>query len=243
MSEYQSSKVDTAAAAMAQLLRNRVLNRKNAPEILIAYENSFAIQEIVRKQCEALECHVIHDRTGVYLVPDLENTFLGYNPSSLVQAILGTGKTVEDLNIPLVIVFVLLHQLFDGGSGNVQIRESIWVNDLVRVVDDEIKQFASVATPEIEEEDNIPYKAISQEWCKCPWGDDTPSTGTKCGLVRKTLIFLKTQELITLTDNKKRVYPSDRLKALMAQEVLQQERFQLLLTRLSGGNEQREEVS
>lgn len=207
------------------LLENGQLDRDGNSDLFIEYLNS-EVQEVLSEFEEEMECKIIKINNTIYLLPNYDNSLLGFKNKDYREWI-GSNARLSDVFLSYYIKMFMLNSFYGGKNKNPKQREFI---RLMTLIDELDQRFDAILTNnqadmiDKEEELSINLISIAEVWKQKIVHEENKRT-TKYGTVLRICVLLEQEKLIRLMEDKKEIRTTKKLDDLMTYYFLNDSRI------------------
>ena len=207
------------------LLSQGELTAKDDKELFMYYSD-IKIREIIEAIEEESSVSVRKYDDTIYLIPDVDNEFLGYKRWELKKEIFPRGDMKNiDLFLAMYIMLQLTSEFYSGKGSNVKIRDLIQLGELDEKISERLELFSSTEDKSVGEETGLVMTDISKYWLTLTNEDDAASFRTRRWYIAQVMNFLKKQNLISIQDETV-IIPTSKFNRLAANYFLNYERLE-----------------
>lgn len=221
---FNSEEIKKAANIFSWLLNNGELTTKNNKELYDEYldENTQKILDIL---ANAHNATIAKLESYIYLIPNTDNTDMGYTRLELKKAIIGRSEVKnEEFYLATYMIFVLFNEFYNGQGAYLKTRMSIDISEFESVITARLNKYENKIYEQIEEETKIPISVIANYWKGLLLEDNNKSTRTKYWYINRIVEFLQKEKLINLL-NKTEIYPTNKMDMIVTYKLLDIERL------------------
>lgn len=232
---YEFEQVRTSQEIFAYLLEHHELREQDQPQLYRAFAEDEAVQNLVRSQGSASECDVERYGDVIYLIPGLQNRFLGYSRSQLKKELCRSTATDRDYYLVQFSILVLLLEFYDGQGSSSKTRDYIRVGELQNSITAHLQE--GRAREETEEAGGT-FTQMTEAY-EALRSDDrgTRQKTTKEGFIHHILRFLQAQGLIEYIEQDEMIKTTRKLDHFMDWNLLNKANYQRVLDVLGVQNE------
>ncbi len=219
------SRVKTAIQLFRILLERGQLDREEHSDLFIEYLNA-EVQEILSEFEEEMECRVIKINNTIYLLPNFDNSLLGFKNKDFREW-MGANPRLSDVYLSYYITMFLLFKFYGGKNKNPKQREFIRMMTLIDELDQRFEVILNKNREETaarEEGLSINLISIAEVWKQKITHEDNKRT-TKYGTVLRICTLLEQEKLIRLMEDKKEIRTTKKLDDLMTYYFLNDSRI------------------
>lgn len=191
------------------------------PDLMARLENMAA----------AFHCRLIIRPGILYMVPEQDNTFLGYSKAMLKAELLNSTQSDVHYYLMMFALLVLLDAFYSTDYGGGVLRDFLllgdWMNRTEKALNQGVKHDLKSG--------NIPYAQMQDTYNNLlSEMDHTRKRGTKVQLFRTLLKFLEKQNLAVYLEEQSQIYLTEKMHALMDSVLRDEEQLNLLKVIESG---------
>lgn len=216
-------------------------------ELYRAYVENEDIMNLVKSQAEEADCRIERYGTTIYLMPDIDNKYLGFTKSDLKKAICKPNATDRDYYLSQFVILTLLAEFYDGQGSTSKSRDFLKLGELQNIVS---KQLKAGLEMELEKEDKdldafselyenvLDYKSMSEAYEALKSVEaGSRSKYTKEGFVSIICEFLDKQGLITFIPEDEMIKTTPKLDNIMEYKLLSKDNYVRIMEALGVPNE------
>lgn len=171
---------------------------------------------------EELDFTLVEVPHTVYLVPEMDNSFLGLTLGDLRKGI-GSAARTADAFLQCFILMVILYLFFGGRNTDPLRTPFLQIKDIVSELDKRFSVPEEQAAPVWQEEMEINFTQVAQIWNNLSVREDSRRASRE-ETALKACRTLEKQKLIGFYENGTEIRPTTRLKDLMTHYYLSDER-------------------
>ncbi len=219
------SSVKTALKIFKILLEKGQLDRSEYSDLFIEYLNS-EVLDILSEMEEEMECRIIKIGNTIYLLPNYDNSLLGFRNKDFREWI-GSNARLSDVYLSYYITMFILYKFYGGKNKNPKQREFIRIMSLIDELDERFNSIINSDMEEVEaveEELSINLLSIAELWDTKITHDEKKRT-TKYGTVLRICSLLEQENLLRLMDDKKEIRTTKKLDDIMTHYFLNDSRI------------------
>ena len=108
-------------------------------ELYRAYVENEEVLHLVKSQAEIAECRVERYGSTIYLMPEIDNKYLGFTKADLKKAICKPNATDRDYYLSQFVILTLLAEFFDGQGSMAKSREFLKLGELQNTVSERLR--------------------------------------------------------------------------------------------------------
>lgn len=225
---YNLEEIEASQAIFYQLLHKRELKEKDNRELYLKYCQSKEVCFLVTNQAKAADCSVSRYGDTIYLIPNDENTFLGYSKAELKKILCHAKAKDIDYHLSQFVILTLLVELYDSQGQSSASAGYIKVGKLFDCVVKRLEEGAKLQE-EKEENPEIPYEVAYREMLNAFQAlkskEGSAERTTKEGFVSEILKFLEQQKLIAFIKADDEIKPTPKLTHYMDGNLLNTNNF------------------
>ncbi len=244
---YETESITYSQRIFYYLLCHGSLSDSDAgvKELYRAYVEQEEVMNLVKNQAEIAECKVERYGSTIYLMPDIDNKYLGFTKADLKKEICKSGATDKDYYLSQFVILTLLVEFYDGQGSRSKSREFLKLGELQNIVSDRLK--AGLAM-ELEREESdiysqlyenvLDYKSMSEAY-EALRSVETGSRSkfTKEGFVSIICDFLDRQGLILFVPEDEMIKTTPKLDNIMEYKILSKDNYARIMEALGVNNE------
>lgn len=207
------------------LLENGQLDRGEHSDLFVEYLNS-EVQEVLSEFEEEMECRIIKLNNTIYLLPNYDNSLLGFKNKDFREWI-GSNARLSDIYLSYYITMFILFKFYGGKNKNPKQREFIRIMTLIDDLDQRFEGILHKNQEDViktEEELSINLISIAEVWNQKIVHEENKRT-TKYGTLLKICSLLEQENLIRLMEDKKEIRTTKKLDDLMMYYFLNDSRI------------------
>lgn len=225
MSMYTLEDIRKAMRLYNYLLEQGELTAKDDKE-LFQYFSDIKIREIIEAFSEESRVSIKKYDDTIYLIPNVDNEFLGYKRAELKKEIFPRGDMKNiDLFLAMYIMIQLTSEFYCGKGANVKIRDLIQLGELDEKITERLELFSDSEDKSVDEESGLVITDIAKYWFTLTNEDDAAAFRTRRWYISQVMAFLKKENLINLQDETV-IIPTTKFNRLVANYFLSYERLE-----------------
>ncbi|MBG0763291.1 MAG: hypothetical protein H0S78_00145 [Tissierellales bacterium] len=208
------------------LLEKGQLDREEHSDLFIEYLNS-EVQQVLDEFEEEMECKIIKINNTIYLLPNYDNSLLGFKNKDFRQWI-GSNARLSDVYLSYYIAMFILFKFYDGKNKSPKQREFMRILTLIDELDKRFEVIINKGAEmvvETEEEFDVNLASIAKLWKEKITLEENKRK-TKYGTILRICSLLEQENLIRLLDNKKEIRTTKKLDDLMTYYFLNDSRIE-----------------
>ncbi|WP_058484990.1 DUF6063 family protein [Defluviitalea phaphyphila] len=195
-----------------KLIEKGEINIVDEPELFYDYS-----QEEVRQLLDIIEreanCNILKINNSIYLIPSLNNEFLGFKPSE-IKNIFGGEANMIDYYLYCYIIVCILYKFYSSKNKNAKVVDFVPVDSLKEFISNRLEEIASKEDKKkLEEEHSFNIIKVYYKWDSL-LDDHETRTKTKKGVIKKIIGLLERQGLMYL-DNEENIRTTKKLDDIM----------------------------
>lgn len=215
-------------------------------ELYRAYVENEEVLHLVKSQAEIAECRVERYGSTIYLMPEIDNKYLGFTKADLKKAICKPNATDRDYYLSQFVILTLLTEFFDGQGSTAKSREFLKLGELQNTVSERLR--AGFAMEQERENDDraarelyenvLDYKSMSEAYEALKSIESgSRSKYTKEGFVSIICEFLDKQGLIVFIAEDEMIKTTPKLDNIMEYKLLNKENYDRIMEALGVSHE------
>jgi hypothetical protein len=187
--------------------------------------NENNIRDILIEIGEEVEVHIKKYDDTIYIIPYVDNEFLGYKRAELKREIFGrTDIRNIEYFLSMYIIIVLISEFYSGGSSNVPIRDLVDIGEIDERLTDKLEFLQEKDNKQLEDETSLAISDISKYWFTLINEDDSAKIRTRRWYIYQVCKFLKNEKLVNIQDETV-IIPTNKMKRLVSNYFLDYERL------------------
>lgn len=160
----------------------------------------------------AFQCRLIIRQGMIYLIPNQDNTFLGYSKTDLKSVLLKSNQTDVHYYLSMFALLVLLDAFYSTEYGGGRLRDFLSLGDWM-------SRFDKALNSGLDQKDNpgnIPYERMVDTYNNLLVDPaHKRASNTKTQLFLTLLRFLENQNLVVYLSGQEQIFLTERMNALM----------------------------
>lgn len=197
------------AQIMYKLLQTGMLKAAD-PMVRWLMEDSSRMDELEAMAAD-FNSRILARREMILLVPEDDNTFLGFSKADLKERLLKSQQTDVHYYLMMFMLLVLLDAFYSTEYGDGQLREFLLLGDWMNRTDKALNAGLNLE----DNPGNIPYEEMQDTYNNLLSEMDSGRKGTKLQLYQTLLRFLQQQDLVVYFEGGGQIYVTGRLNALI----------------------------
>lgn len=227
-----SQDVLIASQLWSKLVTDDFIYQMKDPDLCDAYQNNVTVRNIVEELASYNKSKVVfvnalnEKNAGLVLLPNLDNTTLGYTKIELEKAMY-TNANVETGTFELL-MFVLLVFIVEvyGGKDGEQVLDYLERSEFINKISEYLELGVNKETI-VQKGIGINFQSLYDLYASSSISATGNTYGTKGWYVEKVVHFMRIQGLVNFRDdNKELIYPTERLTSHVKYELLDQDHFE-----------------
>ncbi|MCR3921183.1 MAG: DUF6063 family protein [Firmicutes bacterium] len=183
------------------------------------------VKEIIDAIEEEAQVSIKRFDDTIYLIPDVDNDFLGYKRAELKKEIFPRGDLRNiDLFLAIYIILQLTAEFYSGKGSNVKMRDLIQLGELDEKVTERLEIFSTSPSTAVDDETGLAITDIAKYWFMLTNEDDATIFKTRRWYISQVMSFLKKENLINIQDETV-IIPTAKFNRLAANYFLNYERL------------------
>lgn len=137
---YTTEDIASSQGIFYYLLEHHELKSTDDAALYKAFTDSEEVQVLVRSQAEIADVTIDRYEDVIYLIPGMENYFLGFSKAELRQQLCRSNNSEEDYFLALFAIMVLILKFYDGYGNSAKIRDYIKFGELQNNISEYLKK-------------------------------------------------------------------------------------------------------
>ncbi len=223
---YEIEEIRTGQEIFYYLLEHHELAEEVSERLYRSYAENERIQNLVKSQGELSGCAIERYGNVIYLIPEEDNTFLGFSKAQLKQLLCKSNGVDRDYYLSQFVILTILVEFFDGQGATSRIRDYMRVGELQNCISARLKEGTKRFGEEEEESAGIAWADMAQAY-EALRSDEKGSRAktTKEGFLHHILNFLQKQGLIEYVEEDEMIKTTKKLDNFMDWNLLNQNHF------------------
>lgn len=219
----------------------------NAGELYRAYVEREEVMNLVKNQADIADSRIERYGNTIYLMPDIDNKYLGFTKADLKREICKSKATDKDYYLSQFVILTLFSEFYDGQGSSSKSREFLKLGELQNIVSQRLKAGIELELEREEEKNNIysglyenilDYKSMSEAYESLKSVEtNTKSKYTKEGFVSVICEFLEKQGLIIFVAEDEIIKATPKLDNIMEYKILNKDNYEKIMEALGVKNE------
>lgn len=235
---YEFDEVKASQEIFYYLLEHHELREEDAPQLYKYYTENESVQNLVKSQGEISDSAIERYGDVIYIIPGMQNRFLGYSKAQLKRELCRSTATDKDYYLVQFAILVLLLEFYDGQGSSSKTRDYIRVGDLQNSITAHLREGAEKYD---ENEQNLYGTAFSEmlQAYEALRSDERGSRQktTKEGFLYHILRFLQAQGLIEYIEQDEMIKTTKKLDHFMDWNLLNKANYHRVLDVIGAENE------
>lgn len=205
------------------LVKYRKLSFEKDNDLYDAYCESDEVQKLVKSMSESASCEVERLGSVIYLIPDEDNTFLGYSKAELKKELCKSGGTDKDYYLAQFVILNLMLAFYDGSGASAKSRDDLRVGELENMISDGLARGTAVLDEDAQSEAGIAFTNMRDAYEALKSTDSfkgVRSKFTKQGFLNGILKFMEDQGLINYIEADEMISVTRKFDNLMNYDLL-----------------------
>ena len=222
----------TANKLFSKLVSNDFIYQMKEPDLCDAFLNNASVRYLVEESAADSKSKVVfvdaenEKNAGLVLLPNLDNTSLGYTKIELEKAMY-TNANVETGTFELLmfVLLVFIVEVYSGKDGE-QVLDYLERSEFINKISEYLELGVNRETDE-QKAIGINFQSLYDLYASSSISATGNTYGTKGWYVEKVVIFMRNQGLVNFRDdNKELIYPTERLTSHIKYELLDHGHFE-----------------
>lgn len=235
---YEMEEIRTSQEIFYFLLEHHEIREETEGRLYQAYAENEQIQNLVKSQGEAAYSSIERYGDVIYLIPQEENSFLGFSKAQLKAALCKSGGTDRDYFLSQFAILTLLTEFYDGQGSSSKSRDFLRAGELLNQISANLKAGAENGGKEAGEEHGLAFAHMYEAY-EALRSDEKGSRAktTKEGFLHHILKFLEKQGLVEYVEEDEMIQTTKKLDSFMDWNLLNQNHY-LRVKRVLGMQEE-----
>lgn len=199
------------------LLKKGYISKYFEQESYLDFMNSGDIQYELFEMGKLLDFDIHKAGGKVYLIPHQDNEIFSQSNAELKETIGSEAKNI-DLYLNNYIIMYFLYLMYNSKNNSIERRDFITIDDLIEKINCKMDLVSKNKDVYEEEEKlySLNFIKIAETWLGKQYGDvDSKKYTDRIGCVRRAMIKMRNEELITISDSNNKISPTEKLDDLM----------------------------
>lgn len=149
----------------------------------------------------------------VYLVPDMDNSLLGFSQRELRESIASNAR-ILDVYLQSYIIMVILWMFYGSKNIDPQRMSFLQIKDIIAMLDQRFPAGEAVLLEDWQQKADIDFQQLANYW-NSMYLQQEGKRGTRQGAILKACRLLEAQKLVSFYDDQREIRPTVRLNDLM----------------------------
>ncbi len=132
---YEMEEIRISQEIFYYLLEHHEIREETESTLYKAYAENEQIQSLVKSQGEIASSSIERYGDVIYLIPQEENSFLGFSKAQLKAALCKSNGTDRDYFLAQFVILTLLAEFYDGQGSSSKSRAFLRTGDLQNSID------------------------------------------------------------------------------------------------------------
>lgn len=212
------------------LIEHRELKEEDDFELYKAYTENENILDLVKRQGNIAKSLIERYGNIIYLIPDEDNTYLGYSKQNLKSILCKSTATDKDYYLSQFVILTLLVEFYDGQGSSSKARDYLRVGDLLNSVSDRLKEGIEGLDDETEDIEGLAFTNMLEAF-EALRSEEKGSRArtTKEGFIYNILKFLQNQDLVDFIEEDEMIKTTKKLDQFMDYNLLNRKNYKRVL--------------
>ena len=222
-------------------------NDSNASDLYRAYVEREEVMNLVKNQAQIADSKIERYGSTIYLMPDIDNKYLGFTKADLKSEFCKSKATDKDYYLSQFVILTLMAEFYDGQGSSCKSREFLKLGELQNIISERLKAGVGFENEREAEDGNIytelyenvlDYKSMSEAYEALKSVEiNTKMKTTKEGFVSGICKFLEKQELIIFVEEDEMIKTTSKLDNIMEYKILNKDNYERIMEALGVKNE------
>lgn len=214
-----------------------------ANELYRAYVEHEEVMNLVKNQAEIADCRIERYGTCIYLMPDIDNKYLGFTKADLKKELCKSNATDRDYYLAQFVILTLMAEFYDGQGSTSKSREFLKLGELQNIISERLKAGLALEQENTNiyselYENVLDYKSMSDAYESLKSVETgSRSKYTKEGYVSIICNFLDRQGLIIFIPEDEMIKTTAKLDNIMEYKILNKENYTRIMEALGKAHE------
>ena len=225
---YELTDIELSQKIFYYLLNHRELAEEDERELYRAYTENEAVMTLVKSQAEAASSMVERYSNVIYLIPEEDNTFLGFSKAELKSSLCKSNANDKDYYLSQFVILTLLVEFYDSQGKSSKSREYMKTGEFLNCIADRLAQGAEHAQDE--EKEGLAFSNMMEAFGALRSDDKGSKTKTtKEGFIHHILMFLQKQGLVDYIEQDDMIKTTKKLDHFMDWNLLNKNHYHRIL--------------
>lgn len=201
--------LEKSSRIFAYLLQHGELSMKRGTSELYSYYDIDEVRAMLSVITRGSKLIIEKVKDTIYMVPDIDNNFLGYSKADIKQKFLQNDAGEEGYYLVMFIILNIIQKFYSSVTGEA-IANSQSIGEIIELVDKKLAALQGVDESTIE----LSVKSMTDRWINLRVSAPK-NKGTKSWFVERAIKILDVNKLVNYKDTDKRIYRTERLDNLV----------------------------
>ena len=227
---YELEEVTLSQSIFYHLIEHRELREEDSIELYKAYTENENIMDLVKRQGTIANSLVERYGNIIYLIPDEDNTYLGFSKQNLKSILCKSTATDKDYYLSQFVILTLLVEFYDGQGSSSKARDYLRVGDLLNSVSERLQEGIESSDEESQDIDGLAFTNMLEAF-EALRSEEKGSRArtTKEGFIYNILKFLQNQNLIDFIEEDEMIKTTKKLDQFMDYNLLNKKNYRRVL--------------
>lgn len=227
---YELEEITYSQKIFYYLIEHRQLREDDDISLYKAYTENENVMDLVKRQAGISASLIERYGNIIYLIPDEDNTYLGFSNQELKRELCKSNATDKDYYLSQFVILVLLVEFYDGQGSSSKARDYLRVGDLLNSVSERLKEGVENSDEDIQSTDGLAFSNMLEAF-EALRSEEKGSRAktTKEGFIYNILKFLQNQALIDFIEEDEMIKTSKKLDQLMDYNLLNKKNYRRVL--------------
>lgn len=227
---FELEEVTLSQKIFCFLIEHRELKEEDDFELYKAYTENENIMDLVKRQGNIAKSLIERYGNIIYLIPDEDNTYLGYSKQNLKSILCKSTATDKDYYLSQFVILTLLVEFYDGQGSSSKARDYLRVGDLLNSVSDRLKEGIEGLDDETEDIEGLAFTNMLEAF-EALRSEEKGSRArtTKEGFIYNILKFLQNQDLVDFIEEDEMIKTTKKLDQFMDYNLLNRKNYKRVL--------------
>lgn len=114
-------------------------NDSNASDLYRAYVEREEVMNLVKNQAQIADSKIERYGSTIYLMPDIDNKYLGFTKADLKRELCKSKATDKDYYLSQFVILTLMAEFYDGQGSSCKSREFLKLGELQNIISERLK--------------------------------------------------------------------------------------------------------
>ncbi|NYB74542.1 hypothetical protein HZF24_10390 [Sedimentibacter hydroxybenzoicus DSM 7310] len=227
---YELEEITLSQSIFYYLIEHRELREEDNISLYKAYTENDNIMDLVKRQGIIAESLIERYGNIIYLIPNEDNTYLGFSKQNLKSILCKSTATDKDYYLSQFVILTLLVEFYDGQGSSSKARDYLRVGDLLNSVSERLKEGIESSDEESQDIDGLAFSNMLEAF-EALRSEEKGSRAktTKEGFVYNILKFLQNQDLVDFIEEDEMVKTTKKLDQFMDYNLLNKKNYRRVL--------------